>query len=132
MAYVGWDEVNSAALLNPFDKTEEDIINTTHDNRSYSMFSSFSASTASWRVVKPIYNSDVCIHCQNCWVYCPDTAILSEEKKMQGIDYDHCKGCGVCAEVCPTNPKSLIMYEEATDENSALSAWPEKKKKEKK
>lgn len=132
MAYVGWDEVNDAALLNPFENSMEDVINTAQSDRNYSLFSSFSASTASWRVEKPVYNSDICIHCQNCWTFCPDSAILSEDKKMQGIDYDHCKGCGVCADVCPTNPKSLIMYEEAVTEEVALSAWPEKKKKEKK
>ncbi len=85
-----------------------------------------------WRVIKPIYNREVCIDCQNCWVWCPDTSIISRDKQMLGIDYDHCKGCGVCVEVCPTNPKSLLMFSEAEDTEVALSKWPEKKKKEKK
>jgi pyruvate ferredoxin oxidoreductase delta subunit len=51
---------------------------------------------------------------------------------MLGIDYDHCKGCGVCVEVCPTNPKSLLMFAEAMDNDEALAGWPEKKKKAKK
>jgi pyruvate ferredoxin oxidoreductase delta subunit len=51
---------------------------------------------------------------------------------MLGIDYDHCKGCEVCVEVCPTNPKSLLMFSEQEDLETALSEWPEKKKKEKK
>ena len=50
---------------------------------------------------------------------------------MIGIDYDHCKGCGVCVEVCPTNPKSLLMFNEAKEIDEALNEWPEKKKKEK-
>ena len=45
---------------------------------------------------------------------------------MIGIDMDHCKGCGICVEVCPTNPKSLLMYSEQTDEEEALAAWPAK------
>jgi Pyruvate/2-oxoacid:ferredoxin oxidoreductase delta subunit len=28
---------------------------------------------------------------------------------MLGIDYDHCKGCGICAEECP---KDAIHMEE--------------------
>ncbi|MNN95795.1 pyruvate flavodoxin oxidoreductase subunit delta [compost metagenome] len=51
---------------------------------------------------------------------------------MIGVDFDHCKGCGVCVEVCPTNPKSLLMFEERKDIDEALSEWPEKKKKSKK
>jgi pyruvate ferredoxin oxidoreductase delta subunit len=37
-----------------------------------------------------------------CWVFCPDSSILVKEEKMVGIDYDHCKGCGICAHECPT------------------------------
>jgi pyruvate ferredoxin oxidoreductase delta subunit len=47
---------------------------------------------------------------------------------MLGIDYDHCKGCQVCVEVCPTNPKSLLMFVEAEEIETALAQWPEKKK----
>jgi pyruvate ferredoxin oxidoreductase delta subunit len=34
-------------------------------------------------------------------------------------------------EVCPTNPKSLLMFKENEDLETALSGWPEKTKKEK-
>jgi pyruvate ferredoxin oxidoreductase delta subunit len=64
-------------------------------------------------------------------VWCPDTSIISRDKQMLGIDYDHCKGCGVCVEVCPTNPKSLLMFDTNEAIDVALSQWPEKKKKEK-
>jgi pyruvate ferredoxin oxidoreductase delta subunit len=56
-------------------------------------------------------------------------SIISKNKKMVGIDYDHCKGCGVCVEVCPTNPKSLLMFDEHISEETALSQWPQKKSK---
>ena len=51
---------------------------------------------------------------------------------MLGIYYDHCKECEVCVEVCPTNPKSLLMFNEHADLEESLSSWPEKKKKAKK
>jgi pyruvate ferredoxin oxidoreductase delta subunit len=40
---------------------------------------------------------------------CPDSSImLNEEGKVTGIDYDHCKGCGVCTNVCPFNAFDYI------------------------
>jgi pyruvate ferredoxin oxidoreductase delta subunit len=58
-------------------------------------------------------------------------SIIARDKKMVGIDFDHCKGCGICVEVCPTNPKSLLMFAEQQDEDIALEQWPKKEKKEK-
>jgi pyruvate ferredoxin oxidoreductase delta subunit len=30
-----------------------------------------------------------------------------------GIDLEHCKGCGICAEVCPPKIKAIEMVQEA-------------------
>ena len=128
---VGWDEVTQGVALNAFNGTTEGAAFLTQEQRDYSEFNSYTATVASWRVVKPVFNRDICIDCQNCWIWCPDTAIISRDKQMLGIDYDHCKGCGICVEVCPTNPKSLLMFNEAADNDEALASWPEKKKKEK-
>ncbi len=129
---LGWDEVTQGSILEPFNGDATEIVYRKSEERTYSNFNSYTATVASWRVEKPIFNIDVCIDCQNCWVWCPDTSILSRDKQMLGIDYDHCKGCGVCAEVCPTNPKSLIMFSEQIALDEALASWPEKKKKEEK
>ena len=35
-------------------------------------------------------------------MYCPEGAIKwDEEKNLVSIDYDYCKGCGICANECP-------------------------------
>jgi len=129
---VGWEEVTQGSILPSFVGDATEIVHHKSEERTYSNFNSYTATVASWRVEKPVFNIDVCIDCQNCWVWCPDTSILSRDKQMLGIDYDHCKGCAVCAEVCPTNPKSLIMFSEQTALEEALASWPEKKKKEEK
>jgi len=127
--YVGWDEVTTGTLLHSFEGEFGDAVSTKQEDRPYAWSNSINATVADWRVLKPVYNRDICIDCQNCWIFCPDTAIISRDKKMIGVDYDHCKGCGVCVEVCPTNPKSLLMFSDFKDNDEALSEWPEKKKK---
>lgn len=47
-----------------------------------------------------------CMACDNCWTLCPDQAVLKvAEHAPHGsrylIDYDYCKGCGLCAHECP-------------------------------
>lgn len=68
--------------------------------------------TGSWRSEKPIWNKEKCINCLACWINCPDTAIKIVDGKMAGIDYDHCKGCGICAHECPKKVKALTMEKE--------------------
>lgn len=48
--------------------------------------------------------SDACVGCGRCLVYCPMQAIHMSEKKAQ-IDRDECVECGVCyrVNVCPKN-----------------------------
>jgi len=126
----GWNELVIGAALYAFDdKVDYDLSTTQPENREYAETNSKKAYVGDWRNIKPVFNPDTCISCQNCWIFCPDLSIISRDKKIQGIDYEHCKGCGICANVCPTNPKSLIMFDENLPNEEALLQWPEKKKK---
>ncbi len=49
---------------------------------------------------KRCFSCGYCNFCGNCYVYCPDMSILWENGKPV-VDYDFCKGCGVCARECP-------------------------------
>ena len=129
MANTGWDEFEIGAMLRTFDGPIDNIATTLQEDRNYTQNSSFSASVADWRLIKPVFNKDYCIDCQFCWIYCPDIAIVSRDKKMIGLDMDHCKGCGICVEVCPTNPKSLLMFPEQADEEAEIASWPKKEEK---
>lgn len=64
--------------------------------------------TGGWRVSKPVHDAGKCIHCLFCWLYCPDSAIIVKDGKVVGIDYDHCKGCGICWKECPTKPDKAM------------------------
>ncbi|MEN6303297.1 MAG: 4Fe-4S binding protein [Armatimonadia bacterium] len=73
-------------------------------------------STGGWRNERPIKDNECCIDCHFCWVYCPDDAILRTEDgkvKGAGIDLEHCKGCGVCANVCPKDCIKMVSEVEA-------------------
>jgi NADPH-dependent glutamate synthase beta subunit-like oxidoreductase len=43
-----------------------------------------------------------CFECDNCYGVCPDNAIvkLGPGKRFE-VDYDYCKGCGMCESECP-------------------------------
>jgi NADPH-dependent glutamate synthase beta subunit-like oxidoreductase/Pyruvate/2-oxoacid:ferredoxin oxidoreductase delta subunit len=50
----------------------------------------------------------MCFECDNCVVYCPQTAVARVPKKEATTgryvytDYDKCIGCHICKDVCPT------------------------------
>jgi pyruvate ferredoxin oxidoreductase delta subunit len=70
--------------------------------------------TGDWRSERPVWHPEICIQCLLCWIHCPDSSITVDKatSKMTGFDYKHCKGCGICAEICPTKPKSITMQPE--------------------
>ncbi len=69
--------------------------------------------TGGWRAFRPIWDGERCIHCLQCWAMCPDSSVIVKDGKMIGIDLAFCKGCGICAEVCPDKVKCIDMLVEA-------------------
>lgn len=70
--------------------------------------------TGEWRSDRPVWDTEKCKNCLFCFPVCPDSSILVEKDekgnaKMIGIDYDHCKGCGVCANQCPFGALSMVQ-----------------------
>ena len=94
-----WTQLEIGSVLFPFEKGGLETLRQHNNARSYTKESSYGTSVAHWRIDKPVHNSDICINCFNCWVYCPDAAILVRDEKLTGVDYVHCKGCGVCVSV---------------------------------
>ena len=72
--------------------------------------------TGSWRAYKPILDTEKCINCLKCWIICPDSSIIVEDGKVVGINYKHCKGCGLCAQGCPDKVKAIKMVLDEEEE----------------
>lgn len=65
--------------------------------------------TGGWRTgVKPVVDLSKCVDCLLCWLHCPDTAVVLRGTTFDGFDYDYCKGCEICAEVCPTDAITIV------------------------
>ncbi len=57
---------------------------------------------AGWRSVRPVILEDKCVGCLQCYLHCPDGVIYKKDGKV-AIDYDFCKGCGICKKICKVN-----------------------------
>ncbi|HVY98570.1 MAG TPA: NAD(P)-binding protein [Dongiaceae bacterium] len=50
-----------------------------------------------------------CFECDNCYGVCPDNAIVKlGPGNRYRIDYDFCKGCGLCAAECPCGAIDMV------------------------
>ena len=72
------------------------------------------AKNAGWRNVRPVVDSPACTGCQQCYLYCPDGTIrrAPDAACAVEVDYDFCKGCGICAKMCRFG--AIAMVNEAT------------------
>lgn len=69
--------------------------------------------TGQWRTLRPVIDEQRCTparkgrpSCFICWLFCPE-AVVSRTVPVQ-IDLRYCKGCGVCAEECPSRAISMV------------------------
>jgi 2-oxoacid:acceptor oxidoreductase delta subunit (pyruvate/2-ketoisovalerate family) len=48
-----------------------------------------------------------CIRCSTCFSVCPDSAIRRNPDGTYEVDSQYCKGCGICAQECPSG--AIVM-----------------------
>ena len=50
-----------------------------------------------------------CFECDNCYGVCPDNAIVKLGPGLRyAVNYDYCKGCGLCAAECPCGAIDMV------------------------
>lgn len=70
--------------------------------------SSLNNKTGNWKTFEPLVDFKKCIHCMRCVMYCPDICIPTKNDKRLDTNMDYCKGCGICAEVCPVKAINMV------------------------
>lgn len=50
-----------------------------------------------------------CRSCELCRIFCPDLCITYNDAGQLSIDYQYCKGCGICAAVCPKGAIKMVL-----------------------
>ena len=84
--------------------------------------------TGGWRTFRPLVDKGTCTNCLQCWLFCPDMSIYVEGGAMAGYDYDHCKGCGICAAICPVKAIKMVLETEQFGDADAKGCFHSKKK----
>jgi pyruvate ferredoxin oxidoreductase delta subunit len=46
-----------------------------------------------------------------CALHCPEGCIYGKEENTYNNDEAYCKGCGICARICPVNDIEMILEE---------------------
>lgn len=62
---------------------------------------------AAWRSERPVLTLERCNACLRCYLACPDGAVLLRGRSID-IDYDFCKGCGLCVRECGTHALEMV------------------------
>ena len=68
--------------------------------------------SGTWRSQRPIYEFKRCIKCGLCYIFCPEACISQNDEGHFEADLYYCKGCGICAQECPTRVITMVEEEE--------------------
>lgn len=81
----------------------------------------------------PAFQREKCVDCAMCEIACPDFCFVWQDnpnpqarnrRMLAGIDYQYCKGCLKCVEVCPTGALVKMREAEGFAEEERVARFP--------
>jgi 2-oxoacid:acceptor oxidoreductase delta subunit (pyruvate/2-ketoisovalerate family) len=103
---VEWKEINPA-YFNLEERIEPRGIDLPERVRGFEEVYTGLSEEAALQEAQRCFSCGTCPECDNCLVFCPDAAISRKEGGRYQINYDYCKGCGLCVAECPRNAISI-------------------------
>ncbi len=70
----------------------------------------FVLDTGSWRYQRPVVRVSKCTKCGTCYLFCA-AGCMRDAGTHFAADLDYCKGCAVCARLCPVNAIAMVKEE---------------------
>jgi 2-oxoisovalerate ferredoxin oxidoreductase delta subunit len=60
----------------------------------------------------PVCDIEECVNCLACVIFCPEGAVRWKQD-FENVEFnlEFCKGCGICANECPTKAITMKMPE---------------------
>ena len=108
---VKYHDINTAYFLS-MDRTEPIVVGPKERKTSFLDYRvAFTHRSVSDEAAR-CFNCGICNDCDNCRLFCPETAVFVEDTRR--IEMDYCKGCGVCVEECPRGAMVLEEVEHET------------------
>ncbi|MBI5139796.1 FAD-dependent oxidoreductase [Candidatus Nomurabacteria bacterium] len=72
-----------------------------------SYFSKMTSTLEATSEAQRCFSCGHCTQCDTCLVYCPDGIIYRKNQDYE-IDLTYCKGCGLCAAMCPRKAMEMV------------------------
>jgi len=118
--YLGWKKVENSAPGEVVEYKDINLAYFVHEQRarggrlavaegikSFREVNRGLSESQALREVDRCFSCGTCIHCDVCMDFCPDVAISKDAAGEYVIDYNHCKGCGICVAECPREAMAL-------------------------
>lgn len=85
---------------------------------------------ASRKGTAPRFEKELCFNCGYCDMICPDFCFVwdldtqqNDRPQLLGIDYQYCKGCQKCIEVCPVSALTLSDEDQIPESEKKMKLY---------